>query len=278
MTLSWIAALDLDPSSSWLRMGTRRLGDRPWLVTDSNGLAELALRTALIEIRPGEVLAEPASSLGAARELEQLVGAAGIEMAADSTPLRRLGRSIQEDLCLLERTEQGWVLRAAVLCFPSRWRLRDKLDRTLGQVHRPVAGYEAALDAGVTKLIDGLAENVVLRRNWFLHPDGSLFQPDRPSVDPLVPADHCGGGIHVRSERQTLRLLPETGWCVFTIRIQYCTVRELADRRGPELRSWLEAAPPENIAHRGVPSEQAAELLAWLDARSADPPFSPAAS
>ncbi len=41
---SWLGALDLDPTSSWLRMGTRGLGDRPWLVADDRAPEELALQ------------------------------------------------------------------------------------------------------------------------------------------------------------------------------------------------------------------------------------------
>jgi hypothetical protein len=266
---SWFGALDLDPKSPWLRMGTRALGDRQWLVADNKAPEELALRSELMETKPEEVLAEPASASVPAQELEQLVLATGVELAGGTTPLSRLGASIQEDFCLLERTDEGWILRAAVLCFPSRWRLADKLDRPLGAVHEPVPGYATALDSGVTKLIDGLADRIVLRRNWFLHPDGALFQPDRPEEgDPLVHSDRCGQQLFVRSERQTLRLLPATGWCVFTIRIQHCTVEEFARHRGFELRRWIEESSPEHATHRGVPAPQAAELLTWLDSQS----------
>jgi hypothetical protein len=265
---AWFGEIDLDPAASWLRMGTRSLGDRSWLVPDEKAAQELALRIQLMETRPEEVLAEPAEAMAAVRELEQLVEASGSRLEAGSSPLRRLGASLQEDLCLLERTDEGWILRSAVLCFPSRWRLTDKLDKPLGGVHAPVPGYARALDKGVTTLIDGLADRIVRRRNWFLHPDGSLFQPDRPeSGDPLVRADQCGERLFVRSERQTLRLLPSTGWCVFTIRIQHCTVEAFARYRGSELRRWIEESQPELAAHRGVTAPQAAQLLTWLDSR-----------
>ncbi len=222
-----------------------------------------------METRSDEVLAEPASASAAAHELERLIIDSGAQLKPGSSPLRRLGASIQEDLCLLERTDEGWILRSAVLCFPSRWKLTDKLDRPLGAVHAPVPGYAAALDTGVTKLIDGLADRIVLRRNWFLHPDGALFQPDRPvDGDPLVRADRCGQHLFVRSERQTLRLLPSTGWCVFTIRIQHCTVEAFARHRGSELRRWIEESPPEVRTHRGVPDRQGEELLTWLGSQS----------
>ncbi|NNE95239.1 MAG: DUF3445 domain-containing protein [Acidimicrobiales bacterium] len=266
MNLQWLGELDLDPASPWLRMGTRGLGERPWLVTDENTERELELRTNLMDERPDEVVAEPSASHAAAAELEQLVIGAGVAVADGPSPLRRLGASIQEDLCLLERTEAGWILRAAVLCFPSRWRLGTKLDRPLAAVHGPVEGYATALDAGVTKLIDRLEDRVVLRRNWFLHPDGALFQPDRPEHDPVVPADRCGTDLFVRSERQTLRLLRSSGWCVFTIRIQQCTVADLARSRRADLQRWLDHVPPSDRNHRGVPDEQAHELSGWLAA------------
>lgn len=38
-------------------------------------------------------------------------------------PLELAGRLVQEDLCLIQPTDAGPVLQAAVLCAPSRWRL-----------------------------------------------------------------------------------------------------------------------------------------------------------
>ncbi len=56
-------------------------------------------------------------------------------------PLDLAGRLVQEDLCLMRRDGAEWRLAAASLCFPSRWRLAEKLGKPLAGIHEPVALY-----------------------------------------------------------------------------------------------------------------------------------------
>ena len=263
--MMWLDDIELDPSVSWLQMGTRSLGDRPWLVSDERRDSELSLRSDLLSNQANDVLAEPPDASPAAIELEQLVAGQGVSIADGATPLWRLGVSVQEDFCLLEPSDEGWVLRAAVLCFPSRWRLQAKVDKPLLGVHRPVEGYAETLGQRVDKLISGLGERIVLRRNWFIHPDPSLFQPDRPTEEPLIDAERCRSGLYIRSERQTLRLLPESGWCVFSIRIQHCALGQLMDRRGTQFRKWLVESSVEGVSHRGLSAAQADQVRKVLN-------------
>ncbi len=199
-----------------------------------------------------------------------MVASTGVGIASGSTPLERLGRSVQEDCCLLSRGTDEWLLDAAILCFPSRWRLADKLGRPLTDVHAPVPRYAPKLADRVTTLLDRLGDRTVLRRNWFIHPDPSLFQPLRPpGGDPVVPAADCGSKLFLRSERQTLRVLPSTGWIVFTIRIQQCPVGELAARRPADLRTFVTDGPTDLQCHKGMSPEQIDELHRWLSGSTA---------
>ena len=115
---------------------------------------------------------------------------------------------MQEDLCLLRRRDDGWYLEAASLCFPSRWRLADKIGRHITEVHGPVDGYVDQLASKVDRLFDRLTDRPVLRRNWYIHPDPTLFQPaPPPDGDPSSPQPDALATLVVRSERQTLRRL-----------------------------------------------------------------------
>lgn len=260
--MDWIDELDLSTDSPWPAMGTRSLGRRPWLVFDELAETELAVRRTLLDTRPDDVLAEPDTAGAAVAELFELVKETVPAVAEGRSPLDRLGRSIQEDLCLLDRGETEWVLRAAVLCFPSRWRLIDKLDRPLTEVHGPTPRYPERLAARVTSLLDRLGDRVVLRRNWFVHPDPTLFQPERPPAgDPVIPAARCADELYVRSERQTLRRLPRSGWTVFTIRIQQQPLGGLLARRGAAFGAFLDHADPDLIVHRGISPAQRRQLL-----------------
>ena len=267
----WLDEVDLDPGSNWLSMGTRALGSRPWLVADGHREVELARKAELLAERPDEVLAVDPGSERPGRETLALIEAwcaeAGLEppvaLPGGLHPLDRAGRLVQEDLCLLARDDDGWVLRAASLCFPSRWRLADKLGRSQNRVHDPVEGYQDTLAPRVDRLFDRLGSRIVWRRNWFVHPDPELFQPDRPPAgDPIVPAQRCGEELFVRSERQTLRRLPGSGWILFTIRTQQEPLGVLLADGGRRRRfqRYLAEAPPDQLAHRGLAPAQVGEL------------------
>lgn len=263
---SWLDELDLDPHAEPVSMGVRALGDRPWLVRDEHWQAELELKATLCRERHDEVFAAEASALPASEAASRLIAATGVDLVGDDQlhPLDRAGRSVQEDLCVMERTERGWVLTAASLCFPSRWRLHTKMGRHITDVHGPVAGYADRLAAKVDTFFDRLTASPVWRRNWFVHPDASLFQPDRPvDGDPVVDAATALDELVIRSERQTLRRLdPVDDAILFTIRVQQAPVRALLGDgdRGDAFRRLLASAPSQTLAHRGMPAAQVLEL------------------
>lgn len=272
----WLAEIDLDPERPWLSMGTRSLGDRPWLVDDRS---TLELRARLLDERFDEVCYGPESASAAVDELVELVEAEAELDQATPEPdsarsvaaegLARLGRSVVEDFCLLRRGEAEWELEAGVVCFPSRWRLTDKLGLPLQAVHGPVIGYDAVLADRVTSLLDRLGDRVVTRRNWFVHPDPALFQPIRPpGGDPLVPSAEVLDRLFVRSERQTLRSLPRSESVVFTIATQQAPLGalvEVVERRERFVR-YLREAPKSQVAHRGLSADQVAAVLTALTA------------
>lgn len=256
----WFDELDLDPGSTWRRMGTRSLGERPWLVVDERNDVERAERARLFASAGRDVYVAPPEPVG--DEVHALVQqAAGAVIARDGQPLAAAGLAIQEDLCLLQQRDGAWHLDAAMVCFPSRWRLADKIGRPLVDVHAPTAGYRDHLSARVYRLLDRLTDRPVLRRNWFVHPDPSLHQPVAPTVDPVVSAPDALDGLHVRSERQTLRRL-DCGWVLFTIRIQHDPLGVALDRpeRIDRFRHYLEHAPAGDLTHRGMVPAQVAEI------------------
>ncbi|MEM9034733.1 MAG: DUF3445 domain-containing protein [Actinomycetota bacterium] len=262
--MTWLDELDLRPDAGWLALGTRALGGRPWLVTDDRAAVELELKARLRRDQPGEVFAAEPGTESAGDEVRRLVlGPDAAPIDGDPHPLDDAGSRVQEDLCLMRRRADGWYLAAGSVCFPSRWRLRDKLGRHVTAVHGPVDGYAEGLAARVDRLFDRLGERPVLRRNWFVHPDPALFQPDRPvGGDPVVVGAEALDELHCRSERQTLRRLPESGMILFTIRIQQAPLRELvADpARRAAFAHLLAEGPVADLSHRGLSPAQVVEL------------------
>lgn len=223
----------------WMAQQTRRLpGVQPldmadWLRVDEAFAGQMARRDGLLAERPHEVLAEARGAAGAelfARIVELLPGlgyrlGAGVAVRPDGveaalepdTPLATLGRLVQADLCLMEKPPGGdeHVLSAAVLCFPARWRLADKLGRPMTAIHAPIASYDAGIAARVQRMFDAMRpETPLWRVNAALVEDPELFLPV-PNHSHRVPATGRAGFI--RSERQCLVKLPESGAVVFSI-------------------------------------------------------------
>jgi hypothetical protein len=131
-------------------------------------------------------------------------------------PLGVLGRLVQEDICLLEKIGNEHVLTGAVLCFPASWTLAEKFMRPLVAIHGPVDSYDDNIAKRVQRLFDGVKpEKPLWRYNLLRYVDPTLHQP-RPEVAPRALADGQNYR-YIRSERQCVLRLPQTGAVVFSI-------------------------------------------------------------
>jgi hypothetical protein len=182
-------------------------------------------------------------------------------------PLETAARLVPEDLCVMRKTEAGYVLAAACVCFPSRWRLADKIGRTLGGIHAPVPGYAEALGGAVDRFFERIAvDKPVWRLNWTIHDSPELFQP--ASAKRESPQEF-GSGIFLRVERQTLRRLPKCGDVLFTIRTYIKPVGEIAPDAARRLATAIENLPASMRDYRSL-THFADALVAWLRARGVD--------
>jgi dimethylamine monooxygenase subunit A len=265
---AWLDELDLSVAEQHLRMGTRSLPAEQWLLSDEHAAEELALRRRLLREQRSLVFACTPHAEAAAREAAELVRQTIGALIEDDHPLARAGGSVQEDLCLVVHHHGAWHLEGAVLCFPSLWMLGEKLGRPLSNVHEPVAHYAEELSARVDTFFDRLpSDRLVWRRNFSVWPELWLWAP-------CTSFDEAFGGspsdLWIRSERQTLRRLPQTGTILFTIRVQVTPVAVLADRpdRALDLATWL--ASPAGAERRRQLGAASAPLAAWLRDRAAD--------
>ncbi len=226
-------ALWVDPRQRRLP-GIQPLAPEDWLLVDDAFAAQMAERDRLIATRPREVHALLPEAMPAARELlarllaelrrspGYAVGAAsvtrpdGVTVAIEADrPLLTAGRLGQADLCLMERRGDAHVLTGAILCFPAGWTLAEKLGRPLVRIHAPVREYDGGLAARVQRLFDAIRpEQPLWRVNVLAYAEPALFAP-RTEADPRP--NPSGRGAFVRSERQCLLRLPDTGAVVFSI-------------------------------------------------------------
>src|ERR1700744_1752568 len=239
-------------------MAMRPLNLATWLEGDERREDRLRLKAELLEPQYESVVATESAGDEPSRELlwevKSFLGAYHplIPVATNPRehPIVQAGRLAQEDFCVLVR-EDAWRLRAASVCFPSRWDLAQKIGTTLDEIHSPVPGYDDELSAPTNSFFDRLRpERSYWRLTWTLldHPD--LFQPQRARV---APSGELADWFF-RVERQTLRQLPRTNAIVFTIRTYVTSAASLRahdEQFVPALLRGLDTAPADVQDYKG---------------------------
>ena len=195
-----------------LRMGLVRLSEEEWLQPEPDAAARAA---GFADWPEGVQLTAEAAAPG-----EELAAMLGVNGALPEAAL-----SAHEDMCLLTKRadEDVYRLIGAAVAWPSDWHPKDKIGLPLRALHAPIAGYEEHLATGVDRFMDTLKAGAIYGRcNWFIAPTGAnrwLAAGSPMEEFAHVTPDNAGEALFVRSERQTLRRLPETGSILFTIGI-----------------------------------------------------------
>ncbi len=248
----------IDPKGWRLAMGLRPLDPATWLEFDEHYEDELLQKAALLERDYGVVVATNPEGREASfellKEVERFLTTYRPELSRTTDenehPIVRAGRLVQEDLCVLVR-EDVWRLRAACVCFPSRWNLASKIGTTLDDIHSPVPGYDDALARPTNAFFDRLSpEKSFWRLNWTLLDSPALHQPRGARAAPSGDLAQW----YFRVERQTLRQLPETRAIVFTIRTYVTSAAALRESDHDFVAALLRAldtAPPAIQAYKG---------------------------
>jgi hypothetical protein len=275
-------------------MGLTAVPEAAWLAPDAEYHGQVAQRRTLLAQRRPDVLAveQGAEPLGAellamlsgwlteggwfTREGDRLTSRLDgtvWDTTADD-PLAVAGALVQEDFCLLVPSEGSLRLVAAVLCFPARWRLAEKMGRLMGSIHGSVPIYAAHLHRPVDRFLTLLKPGrLAARLNWSLLDDPALYQPTGHGItaaNPHITAANAGETLFLRVERQTFRRLPASGAVVFAIHT-YVTELERVTARPAEaarLAEAVRALPPEMERYKSLlPFRDG--LLAYLDDRAA---------
>jgi len=281
----WLDELAFKAGPPYLEMGTRVLRPEAWLVTDEWRDEQLALKRHVLAAHRRFVSARLDGMEDASREVLELVEAWLAEHAptvgapdpadAGRPALEQAALRVQEDLTVLRREAEHWILGDLVVCFPSFWLPSSKLGLPIVEIHDPVPHYATELAMRVDRFLDRLTpDRPAVRRNWGVSATSDLYAPADPAVPGYptypdevdVPRAGEAPALWIRSERETLRRLPRTGAILFTIRVQMAPVSVLADRpdtaaaMAASVRSW----DPASAGYRSTGAVGEA-LLAWLD-------------
>jgi len=297
-----------------MAMGLTTAAEAEWFEIDALYPAEMMQRRHLLATIHNQVFAALPSSGAARREALDLVvtgltrhhpgwfDRSGSKLSNRLTgetwdlsalpldPLELAGRLVQEDLCIIQSGDvRGGDVRngdrgpedagkpiftAGVLCFPSRWRLDEKIGRPLADVHGPVPFYAERLARPVDRFMAHMKVGpIATRLNWSVLDDPALFQPGgkwRSGGTSAVTGTNAGDLLFLRVERQTLRRLPESGAILFGIRVHNHGLAAVLTT--PAISACFAAAvralPPEILHYKSVQPFRTA-LLEWLDARAA---------
>lgn len=201
-----------------------------WIVVDHAYSAQMAERARLKAAYPQHVEVALPGADAALEELREVAladlpegfvrdGSAvvrpdGLRVPTEGPPFAVLNRLLQEDLLILEKRGNEHVLTAGLLCFPASWSLAEKIGRPLRRIHRPVPDYDDDVAHRVQRLFDRVPPGRAMWRvNVLPYPDATLY---RPSGEGL-PRDRVVAARYLRSERQTVLRLPQTGAVLFAV-------------------------------------------------------------
>ena len=195
-------------------------------------------------------------------------------------PLDWVGQQVQEDLLLLDGVS---ILQAGQLCFPSGWDLNSKFGKHFLDLHAPVPSLMGPTLRAADKLIERIPVNKpIARTNWGFRVTDQMDLSSRHTVsyrkllDQLslkITADNAGEKIFVRSERQTLSRLPESGFVLFTIHTYNSKVKDETQDTGhaKAMLSFLKTVPAELLEYK-VMTSFAKTLIGYLENISQNPP------
>ena len=213
-------------------------------------LDEMPERYCRVRPEGGEILRETVKH---AREWAGLRDVPPLELD-DPGLAEWLWRRLEPDFVLLRRHGDQFDLVGGCVCFPSSWRLTDKVGLPLAEVHAPVPGLNEEYGDTIARYLSRLRPGMAMTRaNWGLsrspelnhHPDLGL-----PGLGPEVNVSE----VFLRIEWQALVALAGTGGIVFGIRLEIVPLAEVI--REPEtaagLRRALRTMPDSVALYKGL--------------------------
>lgn len=230
-----------------LKMGISKLSEAEWL----HPQPDLAARAqGFADFPEGVQITLEAEHPG--QELAAMLGVEG--------GLPEAAASAHEDMCLLTQSgdDEHYRLIGAAVAWPTDWGPKSKIGLPLRALHAPIAGYEEQLASPVDHFMAKLKPGAIYGRcNWFIAPTRAMrWVQGKDAADDFahVTPDNAGETLFVRSERQTLRRLPQTGAILFTIGVYVEPLGSLAPANIAMLAQSVQHLVQGEGERRGAPA------------------------
>jgi len=238
-------------------LGLKVLDLKDWIQIDDEWAAQVALKKRLLTEQSHIVLAQ--ENYGYADELVEVLRDhlrtyhPEVLARAQTDPrggLHQVAAMVQEDFCLLEPGTSRLV--AGLVCFPSRWKIADKLGKNSDAIHQPVAAFESI--ARPTAMAIEQVSKPLTRINWTIHDTAELFCPEPASHFERLTSDEVIDKVFLRIERQTIRKLQRTGATAFSIRTYIHPLRQVIGESSQlrRLKSTLNSLPEPVARYKGM--------------------------
>lgn len=255
------------------RLGIRPLELREWFIFDEHAEVELRQKFELTQSHWSSVYA---SMDGVDDEVDEVVAAINNHLtthhpertrASDPAlpPLAAVGLNLQEDLVLMVRRKNSLVFGAGSVCFPNRWDLKSKIGRTMRAVHEPVPDLNNQLGTAIDDFLDRLTpDKPVWRLGWGVIDTDDLYQPTDGTA-PARPKNPQPDGHYLRVERETIRVFPQTGCVLFTIRTFMSPLDLISDNKtsAQALATSIDSMPTEIARYKQL-DRSGPEIAKWL--------------
>jgi hypothetical protein len=148
-----------------IRMGLHPIRTDDWL-TGPITVEERDEKVRLLRDRRGVVLrAEPGSDGGQREFADAVADALHTTLPDAALPLEAASLLVYDDLCLMQRRGDRYVLTAACVCAPSYWELPDKIGKPLDAIHARVPSLNERIGAQMQRFFDALRRFGVSRWN-----------------------------------------------------------------------------------------------------------------
>jgi ferredoxin-NADP reductase len=143
-----------------------------------------------------------------------------------SAALERLGQFVPDDLIFMKKFGKEYRMIGGNLAFPTHWSIDTFLGRTISEIHIALTGTpkdRAAFSEMINKVMDRTmtSTQIVCRNNWFLELDPRYALPNYQTTRFPSPSNitkkNYRKSVFLRTERQSLRGLPESKTVVFSI-------------------------------------------------------------